>query len=84
MQKDRSYWPEWARFLQQWGLDDIVAAMLEAAGPVNLLLAQVVYAGQPILRKMVPGESLDALTILIEDQGESRSFAAFLREESSG
>lgn len=84
MQKDRSYWPEWARFLQQWGLDDIVAAMLEAAGPVNLLLAQLVYAGQPILRKMVPGDSLDALTILIEDQGESRSFAAFLREESSG
>lgn len=84
MQKDRSYWPEWARFLQQWGLDDIVAAMLEAAGPVNLLLAQLVYAGQPILRKIVPGDSLDALTILIEDQGESRSFAAFLREESSG
>jgi hypothetical protein len=84
MQKDRSFWPEWAHFLRKSGLNEIVAAVLDAGGPVNLFLAQIVYAGQPFLNRVVPGERLEAMAGLFEDQEESRLFAAFIREESSG
>jgi hypothetical protein len=84
MQKDRSFWPEWARCLKQMGLADLIAALLEAAGPFNLFLAQAVFAGQPFLSQVLPEERLTALASLFEDQEESRSFAAFIREESSG
>ena len=84
MQKDRSFWPEWAHILQHWGLSEMVAALLEAAGPLNVFLAQVVFAGQPFLNQVVSTERLAALAGLFEDQEEARSFAAFIREESSG
>ena len=84
MQKERSFWPEWAQFLQQWGLTELAAATLDAAGPLNLFLAQVVHGGRPFLGRAVSEESLTALARLFEDQEESRSFAAFIREESSG
>jgi hypothetical protein len=84
MQKDRSFWSEWAHFLQHWGLTEFTAALLEAAGPLNVFLAQVVFAGSPFLSQLVPQERLSALAGLFEDQEESRSFAAFLRKESSG
>ena len=84
MQKERSVWPEWARFLHQYGLNDLVANLLDVAGPFNVFLAQVLYAGRPFLHTLVPEERLTALAILFEDQEESRSFAAFIREESSG
>ncbi len=84
MQKDRSFWPEWAHLLQRWGVAEFAALLLEAAGPLNLLFAQAVFAGHPFLSQIIPEERLQALAGLFEDQGESRSFAAFLREESSG
>ncbi len=84
MQKDRSFWPEWARILHQWGITDLVAALLEAAGPLNVFLAQAVFAGRPFLGQVVSAERLEALGSLFEDQEEARSFAAFIREESSG
>lgn len=83
MQKERSFWPEWAHFLHQYGLSDLVAALLDAAGPLNIFLAQVVYAGRPFLGQTVSEERFSALARLFEDQEESRSFAAFIREESS-
>ncbi len=84
MQKDRSFWPEWAHILHQWGLSETVAALLDAAGPLNMILAQFVFAGQPFLGQVVAKERLTALAGLFEDQEETRSFAAYIREESSG
>jgi len=83
MPSDRSFWPEWARFLHQWGLNDLVAVLLEAASPVHLIMANLVYAGQPVFSLWVSGERMQAITSLFENQDESRSFAAFLREETS-
>jgi hypothetical protein len=83
MPSDRSFWPEWARFLHQWGVSEIAVVLLDAAGPVHLILANLVYAGQPFFRPWIPGERVQALASLFEDQEESRSFAAFLREETS-
>jgi hypothetical protein len=84
MPKDRTFWSGWASFLQQWGLTDIAAAWLETAGPLSIFLATVVYAGRPFLGQLFPDERLLALAEMFEDQEESRSFAAFIREESSG
>jgi ubiquinone/menaquinone biosynthesis C-methylase UbiE len=83
MLKDRSFWPEWARFLQHSGLVEIVAALMQSAGPLNRLLAQVLYAGRPFLGQAVSEEQFDALVHIFEDQEESSSFAAYIREETS-
>jgi hypothetical protein len=84
MQKDRSFWPEWAHLLQQSGLAEIAASLLYSAGPLNMFLAQLLYAGKPLLGNALSGERFDALVKIFENQEESRSFAAFIREESSG
>jgi len=83
MQKERSFWSEWAHFLHRWGLAELAGALLESAGPLNVLLAQLVYAGRPFLGQSVSEDRLSALAVLFEDKEESRTFAAFLREESS-
>jgi hypothetical protein len=83
MQKGRSFWPVWARFLHQWGLTEIAAVLLEAAGPLNLLFAQVVYAGRPFWGLGAREDGMTALANLFESQEESQSFAAFLREETT-
>jgi hypothetical protein len=84
MQKDRSFWPEWAHFLQQSGLTELVAALLEAAGPLSIVVVQALYAARPFVGWGSSADRLEALASLFEDQEESRSFAAFIREESSG
>jgi hypothetical protein len=83
MHPDRTYWPEWARLLQRWGLNELAAALLESAGPLTFFLAQLVYVGQPLLGNGYAGARLDALARMFEDQEESRSFATFLREEKT-
>ena len=79
MGENRTFWPAWAHFLQRWGLQEPAAALLEAAGPLTAVLAQVVYFGQPF----VPGRQGLALAELLEDRQESQAFAAFLREEET-
>lgn len=83
MPSERSFWPEWARFLHQWGVSELAVALLEVTGPVHLILANLVYVGQPVFSLWIAGERVQALASLFEDQNESKSFAAFLREETS-
>ncbi len=73
-------WEEWARFLQRWGIRQPASALLEAAGPLSILAAQFIYLGQPFLGQ---NTSLKAFAQLLENREESRSFAAFLREETN-
>ena len=77
----RSSWPTWAEFLRQRGLENLAAWVLESAGPLTLLGAQVVYLASPLLRPAVSNGQLEALAGLLEDQREALAFAAFLREE---
>jgi hypothetical protein len=79
----QTYWPGWARFLQRFGIQQSAATVLEAAGPLTWLLAQVVYLGQPFLNGSQSGGQWQALAALLEDRAESRSFATFLREEGT-
>jgi hypothetical protein len=81
MQPDRSFWEEWALNLQRLGLREIAASLLDAAGPLTIFLAQVVYMGQPFLHETLPGDRLQALAHLFENPDESRSFVNYLREE---
>ncbi len=81
MQPDRIYWPEWARLLQQWGMDEFAAVLLESAGPLTFFLAQLVYLGQPMFGGGTSNGQMVALARLFEDQNESRSFATYLRED---
>ena len=80
MHLDRALWPGWARLLQRWGVQDIASFILEAAGPLNILAAQMIYLGQPFLKQAMPADHLHALAALFEDQDEARSFAALLCE----
>jgi hypothetical protein len=73
-------WQVWARALHRWGVSNGVASLLEAAGPLTLLGAQLVYLGQPVFHLLVSDRSLVALAQVLEDRSQTESFIHFLRE----
>ena len=75
-------WRVWAKNLHRWGLKDLAAAFLEAAGPLTIVGAQAVYVSQPFFNNMVPGGHWQALAELLEDRSQREAFVAVLREES--
>lgn len=82
MQADRTNWSAWVRFLDRWGLGETFAALLESTGPLKLLIAQLVYLGQPLFSAGSP-QKWQAFAGLLENEAESRSFAAFIRKEEA-
>lgn len=79
---ERLAWPGWADFLHQRGWGELVAWLLEAAGPLTVVGAQLVHLGSPLLRPALTPVQADALASLLEDPDAARSFAAFLRKGS--
>jgi hypothetical protein len=79
----RTAWHSWAELLHRFGLEDLVAWVLEAAGPLTLLGAQALYLAGPLLRPALTDKQRDALAGLLEDRDETLAFSAFLREEFS-
>ena len=79
----RCAWPGWAEFLHRHGLENLVIWALDAAGPLAVLGAQVLYIGGPLLRPALTDVQRDALAGLLEDRDEALAFTAFLREEIS-
>jgi len=77
----RASWPTWAEFLRRRGLESLAAWALEAAGPLTVLGAQVLYLGGPLLRPAMSNGQIDTLAGLLEDHSEALAFAAYLREE---
>jgi len=80
MQADRTYWSAWVRFLHRWGIGEPFATLLETSGPLKILFAQLVYLGQPLLSGG-SSQKWQAFASLLENESESRSFAAFIRQE---
>ena len=80
MTKGPQIWHAWVDSLSRWGLSDWVAVVLETAGPLNILAAQVVYLVQPLLTSGAGRSSLDALAHLLEDTAETQAFVNMLRE----
>ena len=64
-------------------MGDLVATILEAAGPLAVFGAQCLYLGQPFLKYSLPEGHLRALANLLEDPTETKVFADFLREEKT-
>jgi hypothetical protein len=80
MDSDRHIWRCWARNLQQWGVSDVVAAILDASGPLTVLGAQLIYISQPLLSRLLPDEQLEGVARLLEDSSLTKDFVKFLRE----
>jgi hypothetical protein len=74
----RDYWPLWINSLRKHGMTDLAAWLLEAAGPLNILGAQVLYLGQPFVPP-VANPGWHALANLLEREDEAKAFAALLK-----
>lgn len=62
-------------------LHGLAANLLEAAGPLNILLAQLVYLGQPVLSTFIPDQKTSKLAQILEDPAETALFIKTLRSE---
>jgi EamA domain-containing membrane protein RarD len=80
MSSDQHIWRIWAQYLHKWGLAGWAASLLEAAGPLNILAAQVIYMVQPIADTVMPDNHWQALSEMLEDTKESQRFTSLLRE----
>lgn len=66
--------------MHRWGVEDLVAYLLEAAGPLTVIAAQLIYIGQPILRGLVPEKHLVVLSALLEDDVQRAAFVNYIRD----
>ena len=82
MSADRQFWVIWTNALRRWGLHNLAATLLEAAGPLTVLGAQAVYLTQPLLNSLVPQGHLEALANMLEDPTQTHQFTHLLREGS--
>jgi hypothetical protein len=80
MDENQQIWTSWARALQRWGIKDGAASLLETAGSLTVLFAQVLYLSQPLLSSAVSSRSLHAFAQVLENPIDRREFVSFLRE----
>ncbi|KPK19703.1 MAG: hypothetical protein AMK69_23970 [Nitrospira bacterium SG8_3] len=77
--QDNQIWQIWIKRLKQWGMHEFAASILEAAGPINLVGAQLVYVSQPLLDGIFPTDHLSALAGLLEEPDQTKAFVRILR-----
>ena len=82
MSADHPFWEIWAKTLRRWGMHGLAVSLLEAAGPLTMLGAQLIYLSQPILRGFGTGNQVDALATMLDNPAETQQFIVFLRESS--
>jgi hypothetical protein len=61
----------------------MIAAFMEATGPLTLLGAQALYLTQPFLKGALPAGHAEALARMLEEPDQARAFATLLREVPS-
>ena len=83
MDENQPIWLSWSRALHRWGISEAAASILEGAGSIGMLVAQVLYLSQPVLSGVVSERSLHALAVVLEDPAEKLAFVACLKEASS-
>jgi len=81
MDSKQQIWQVWARNLHRWGLRKPAAAILEASGPLNLVLAQGLYLIQPLFSAPVSRSHLGTLAGTLENSEETHMFLTYLRED---
>jgi hypothetical protein len=79
MPNDQQLWQDWARILKSWGIDQWVASLLDAFGPLTILGAQCIYISQPILGSFLPDKHLSAFAKILEEPDQAKAFSLFLR-----
>ncbi len=79
MVKNRHIWQNWADTLHRWGVQEVVATLLEATEPLNFIGAQVVYISQPVITLLLPEDHVNAFADLLESPEETKAFTQFLR-----
>ncbi|HKJ27580.1 MAG TPA: hypothetical protein VJ965_08080 [Anaerolineales bacterium] len=72
----------WAEQLKDRGLHQVAATLLEAAGPLNIVGAQLVYLSQPVLNGFLDDRSLSSLAWMLEEPAQTKSFIQTLREDA--
>jgi len=70
-------WTEWADTLARYKAKSFVAWLLEVGEPLNIVGAQLLYFGEPLLGD----ERINDLAHFLEDQEKTRAFAIFLRKD---
>ena len=80
MSENQPNWINWARTLKHWGMNNTAAYLLETAGSLNVLFAQLVYICQPMLASMVSSISLETLARVLENPADRQVFIGILRE----
>jgi hypothetical protein len=83
MSEDQRNWIAWARVLQRWGINDVTASLLESAGSLGMLFAQVLYISQPLLSGTIFSRSIQAFAQVLENPISRKELASFLRKASS-
>lgn len=81
MNPTQDHWEGWARFLHRFEMEKPAAYILEASGPLTILLAQMVTLGQPLLGGAQNRAGWEALAGMLEDPAQAKAFAEFLKEE---
>jgi hypothetical protein len=81
--EDRAVMQSWAARLQQWRVHQVAATMLEAAGPLKIIGAQLVFIGQPLFSGLLSGKQLETLAGMLEEPDKTRQFIQFLREDEA-
>jgi hypothetical protein len=78
--EEHAFWPKWAEFLCSRGLERLAIWALEAAEPINVIGAQLLYMGGSLLNPVFSKGQIEALASLLEDRDETNAFISFLRE----
>jgi hypothetical protein len=81
MHADRTYWPAWVRFLHRWGKASSSRGLLNYHRSFKIGFCAIVYRANAL--SITERWKMAVLASLLEDEAESRSFAAFIREREA-
>jgi hypothetical protein len=76
--KSRQRWQHWGNVLRKRELQDLAAWLLEAASPLALISAQLLYMGTPLL-----GSDAGHLARLLESEEDRQEFVDSLRSNAT-
>ncbi len=81
MNEETTLWRDWAAWLREKGLAELVSTMMEGLAPLLEMGAQLLYLGQPLLSLAIPNRTLNALAHLLEVPEARLRFQDWLKEE---
>jgi len=82
MESDQHLWQVWTDRFHRWGIAEWSAVILESAGPLTILAAQIVYLSQPVLSWLVPENQLHSAARILEQPDQLSEFIKMLRQET--